>query len=324
MEIPDHWLVHAILLAGGVGVLAAGGEALIRGATRLARTLGVSTLFIGLTLVAFGTSAPEAAVTIFAGAAGASDLAVGNVVGSNIANILLILGIAALVTPLRVSRSLVRVDGPIMILVMALFLALAGLHREFGRVTGACFLAGLVLYTTFTYVLARVTGPPPDEQLAPPAGRVRRRGTNVLLVVLGVVGLVVGARLIVDGASGLATMWGVSQHIIGLTIVAVGTSLPELAATIAAARHKQPDIAVGNVVGSNIFNVLFVTGAAAVVHPLPMPEAIIWFDGPVMLAICVVFYPMAYFGGSISRWEGVILLGSYAAYLAWTVLHMAS
>lgn len=312
------WLIDVLLLVGGLAVLAAAGEALVRGAARLAQILGISTLVVGLTVVAFGTSAPEAAVSVFAAERGATDLAVANVVGSNVANILLILGLAALVRPLVVSRSLIRIDGPIMIVVLGVFMAVVMGWGEIGRWTGGVFLCGLIVYTALTYILARRTGPPEAEPPRPLTGLARRCWYNALLVVIGVAGLVYGARLIVSGASGVAQRLGVSEHIIGLTIVAVGTSLPELAATLVAARHRQADLAVGNVVGSNIFNALLVTGLAALVRPLPVNEYVIRIDGPAMVAASVVFYVIVYFGKKLTRAQGAVFLGLYVFYLVWT------
>ncbi len=314
-------VAHTLVLVAGLVVLAVGGEFLVRGAVRLARALGVSALVVGLTVVAFGTSAPEAAVTIFAasrGTAEAASLAIGNVVGSNIANILLILGFAAAIGPLAVSRRLIRFDGPIMILSAALFMALAWLTGRIDRIAGGVFVAGLIAYTAFTYYQARKNPPPANEHDEPLKGLGQHWWYNLILVAIGVGTLVGGAALIVQGASGLARAIGISDHVIGLTIVALGTSLPELATAAVAARHKQPDIAIGNIVGSNIFNVLFVTGLAALTHPLAVPEAIVCFDGPLMLAICIVFYPIVWTGQKVTRWEGLVLLAMYVSYLTWT------
>lgn len=312
------WLLYLILTILGLGVLGVGGELLVRGAGRLARSLGVSTLMIGLTVVAFGTSAPEAAVTVFAAIKDAPELAVGNIVGSNIANILLILGVAGLATPIVVSRNLIRIDGPIMILVSGLFVTVAYLHGEIAQWVGGLFLLALVGYTLVTYRLGRTRVP--EEVATVPTGLGRHWWFNGVLIVVGIGGLVGGAQLIVQGASGIASLLGVSEHVIGLTIVAIGTSLPELATAVVAARQKQPDIAIGNVVGSNIFNILFVAGLAAATRPLPVPADILRFDGPFMLFVCVMFYPLAWSGQRIVRWEGAVLLLAYIAYLGRTVM----
>jgi len=315
------WLLHTLVLLAGLALLGGSGEALVRGAARLARTLGVSTLVVGLTVVAFGTSAPEAAVTVFASAQGAGDLAIGNVVGSNIANILLVLGVAALIRPLSVSRSLIRLDGPVMIASAAALMVLAWTVGSFTRPTGVAFLVALLVYTFATYRWGRRRPSADDEQPLTEIGR--HWWFNLLLVVIGVAGLVIGARMIVSAATGLAELFGISQHIIGLTVVAIGTSLPELTTVVVAARHNQPDIAIGNVIGSNIFNVLFVIGLAALVRPLAVPQPILLLDGPAMLAVCVLFFPLVYTGRRLTRWEGGVLLAMYAGYLAWIVSRAA-
>lgn len=313
------WLTHALILAAGLLVLGVGGEVLVRGAARLARTLGVPALVVGLTIVAFGTSAPEAAVTVIAATQGATELAVGNVVGSNIANILLIIGLAALLCPLAISRSLIRVDGPVMLATAAALLIFAQRQGHITRIEGAVFVAGLVVYTIVACRLGRGEAAAGDEDSL--AGSAQRWWYDLLFVVVGIVGVVFGARLVVSGAAGLARLVGISEHVIGLTIVAVGTSLPELATSLAAARHRQADIAIGNIVGSNIFNVLFVTGLAAVVRPLAVPVSIAHVDAPLMMAVTVAFYVSLYKGGKITRWEGGVFLALYAAYLVWTALH---
>ncbi len=321
----NPWIMYVGVMAIGLVVLGLGGEFLVRGAGRLARALGVSALVVGLTVVAFGTSAPEAAVTVLAAAQGIPSLAVGNVVGSNIANILLILGIAATIAPLTVSRSLIRVDGPVMIVSAAALLSVALVAGQITRWAGVVFVMGLAVYTFMTYFLARrnypVVATASADEEKPLTGFARKSWYNLAMVVAGIGGLVYGARLIVYGASGMAGLLGVSEHVIGLTIVAIGTSLPELATTIVAARQKQPDIAIGNVVGSNIFNVLFVTGLASLARPLPVPPEILHFDGPLMLVVCVVFYPVVYTGRKVTRLEGIVLLIAYVAYLTWTAMH---
>ncbi len=310
------WLTDTIFLVAGLAILGAGGEILVRGAARLARLLGLSTLVIGLTIVAFGTSTPEAAVTVFAAAQGQSDIAVGNVVGSNIANILLIAAIAALVRPLAVAPSLLRFDGLVMLVTSAILAGVTLVGGHIGRLAGVAFVCGLVLYTAITlrWFGGPLTGEPTSE-LRPGLGR--HWWYNLALVVAGIAGLLLGARLIVTGAVGLATALGVAPHVVGLTIVAVGTSLPELATSVAAARQRQPHIALGNVVGSNTFNVLFVSGAAAIVRPLVLPGEVARLDIPLMLGVSVLFYIMLLTGRRLSRIEGAVLLALYVGYLIW-------
>lgn len=315
-------LIYAALFLGGLILLGGGGESLVRGASRLARRLGISPLVIGLTIVAFGTSAPEVAVSVLAAFRGENDIAVGNIVGSNIANTLLILGSAAALQPLRVNLNLVRFDLPVMLLVFALFMLLAIDNEQIDRWEGGLFLAGLVGYTVLTYMLARrepAKIAQEYEQAVQPSGHM---GLSIVLIVVGVAGLVGGAELIVRGAVGFAEMFGVSRRVIGLTIVAIGTSLPELATTLIAARRNQPDIAIGNIVGSNIFNILSVTGIAALFEPLYVGPETLYGDGPIMLAAAVLAASLCWKGRTIRRGHGLVLLAIYAAFLAWNVIRV--
>jgi cation:H+ antiporter len=320
-------------LVGGLVVLSVGGECLVRGAARLARALGVSALVVGLTVVAFGTSAPEIAVSISAAVQGHDDLAIANVVGSCILNTLVVLGLAASTRPLKVSRNVVMTDAPIMILALALFTffaiddvgLLAG-GKNAGEIEhwqGIFFLAALIGYLFLTYYAARRQPKVVAAEYEQSIGRARSSVFSLLLVIIGLIGLVQGANLIVLGAVGIAEALGVSQRIIGLTIVAIGTSLPEVATCVIAARREQPDIAVGNVVGSNIFNVLAVIGIASTAHPdgpLTVSWRILSFDFPVMLAAAVLLLPIIRTGRHISRPEGVLLLALYGGYITWTLL----
>ena len=313
-----EWLAFIAMFAGGLIILGAGGECLVRGAAQLARQLGVSALVVGLTIVAFGTSAPEIAVSLQAAQQGHDDLAVGNVVGSCIMNILIVLAIAALVRPLRVSRNVIRTDAPVMLFFIACFMLFAIDEHTIHRWQGIFFVIGLAVYMLYTYNEAR-RQPKIVEQEYEQELRVvpRRRLTNLLAVVIGIAGLVKGAELIRDGAVGMATLLGVSERIIGLTIVALGTSLPELATCIVAARHHQPDIAVGNVIGSNIFNVLAVIGITASFFPLDVNPQVVYLDGPVMLGVAVLVIPALRTGREVSRQDGAVFLAIFATYLAW-------
>ncbi|HVS13480.1 MAG TPA: calcium/sodium antiporter [Thermoanaerobaculia bacterium] len=314
-----------LLFLAGLVLLLGGAELLVRGASRLAVGLGISPLVVGLTVVAFGTSSPELAVSVRAALTGdgAADIAVGNVVGSNIANVLLILGLSAVIAPLAVSRQLVRLDVPIMV-GSSLLLVWMARDGSLGRLEGALLFAGVVAYTAFAIVQSRREtaerghlDPDPDEL------RGRRLAIDALLVVAGLALLVVGARWLVDGAVTLATLLGVSELIIGLTVVAVGTSLPELATSALAAWRGQRDIAVGNVVGSNTFNILSVLGASALVAPAGLavsPQARA-FDLPVMLAVAVLCVPIFFTGFRIARLEGALFLLFYGAYVAYLALH---
>ena len=309
----------------GLAALVVGAEWLVRGSARLAAAVGISPLVIGLTVVAFGTSSPELAVSVQASWSGQADLALGNVVGSNVFNVLLILGISAVITPLAVARQLLRLDVPIMIVVSALTWAL-GLDGAIGRSDGLLFVMGLVLYTGWLIrtsrreVAAEKAVSQPAESVAPTAGRVV---IDLVLIVGGLAALVLGSRWLVQGAVAFATAWGVSELIIGLTIVAAGTSLPEVAASIMAAIRGQRDIAVGNVVGSNIFNVLAVLGLSSLTSSdgVRVSAEAIDFDIPVMIAVAVACLPIFYTGGTISRWEGWLFLSYYAIYTTYLTLN---
>jgi cation:H+ antiporter len=306
----------------GLVLLIAGADLLVRGASSLAVALRISPLVIGLTIVAYGTSAPELAVSVQSGFAGQGDLALGNVVGSNIFNVLLILGLSATVAPLVVSRQLVRSDVPLMIGVSLLFLLLA-LDGSISRWDGLLLFAGAIGYTTYTIIQSRR-----EQQLqATPASTPRSGATfwlvqvGMLLVGLGM--LVLGARWLVNGAVAFAEALGVSELIIGLTIVAAGTSLPEVATSVLASLRGERDIAVGNVVGSNIFNLLSVLGLTALVSPgaIPVSGAALAFDIPVMLAVMIACLPIFFTGYVIARWEGLLFLGYYVAYTLYLILN---
>lgn len=299
----------------GLGLLFLGGEWLVRGASRLAVNMGISPLIVGLTVVAFATSAPELAVSLQAALAGQSDIAVGNVVGSNISNILLILGASALVAPLVVARQIIRIDVPMMIAAAGLAYAM-GLDGMVSRAEGLALLVLLAAYLTMA-----IRASQPQET---PAGFTRMPvHRDIALVVAGVAMLVAGANWLVDGAVTMARLLGINELIIGLTVIAVGTSLPELATSIIATRRGERDIAVGNVVGSNIFNVLAVLGLTAIFAPsgVPVPSAALAFDFPVMLAASVACLPIFLRGHEIARWEGAIFFGYYVAYTLYLLLN---
>jgi cation:H+ antiporter len=313
-----HWLAFILMFVGGLIVLGAGGECLIQGAARLARQLGISALVVGLTIVAFGTSAPEIAVSMHAAHRGQDDIAVANVVGSCIMNILIVLGIAALVRPLRVSRDVIRTDAPVMVLFSAFFMLFAIDNGVIGRGEGLFFVAALVVYTLFTYRAARSQPTAVEQEYESElATGPRSRPYSVLLLLVGLAGLVKGADLIVVGAVGIADLLGVSKRIIGLTVVALGTSLPEVATCLVAARHNHPDIAIGNVIGSNIFNILAVIGITSVFFQLDVNPQTVYFDAPVMLAVVVLALPVLRTGHEVSRREGLLFLALYGAYLGW-------
>lgn len=313
----NAWMM-ALLTAAGLGALAAGAELLVRGASRLARAAGISPLAVGLTVVALGTSAPEIAVTLSAAVTGEAEIAVGNVVGSNIFNVLAVLGFSALVSPLAVQRRIVREDAPVMVLIS---LAAAALCRDgsISRADGALLAAALAAYLWWTARRARAADSPPDHPAGADAARPLR---DSLFTLAGLVLLPLGARMLVSGASGIARELGATELVIGLTIVAAGTSLPEAATSVTAALRGERDIAVGNVVGSNIFNLLGVLGIAGLIAPSPVSVAgaALRFDIPVMLACAAACLPVSYTGYRIDRWEGAVFVGYYFAYLTFLAL----
>jgi cation:H+ antiporter len=314
-----------VLFVVGLLALLGGAELLVRGASRLAAAAHISPIVIGLTVVAFGTSAPELAVTLGSASAGQADLALGNVVGSNIFNVLLILGISAVVAPLVVAQRLVRLDVPLLVAVSILTFLLA-LDGRIGRLDGLLLFAGIIGYLLFLMRQRRAApaeiGGEADDALD--AGRGRRFGwpLDIAFIVSGLVLLVVGAGWLVDAASELATSLGLSQLVIGLTIVAAGTSLPEMATSVLASLRGERDIAVGNVIGSNLFNLLAVLGLGSLLAPdgVPVSQGALTFDMPVMIAVAVATFPVFFTGYRISRWEGAVFVGYYVAYTAYLVL----
>jgi cation:H+ antiporter len=373
-----NWLIILTMLVGGLILLVVGGELLVRGASRVAAAFGISSLVIGLTVVAFGTSAPELVVSIQAGLAGNPDIALGNVVGSNIFNVLFILGICALILPLTVSRQLVRREVPIMIGASFLLLLLV-LDDGIGMFDGLLLFVGVVSYTAWSVIQSRketAAAKPSDEPITidtiagkspfwfggavttlgvawlgwwlgwlnlPVVGLLSagtltfiggslfgKGGTttagdlahNAGFILAGLGGLVLGAEYLIDGATTIARSLGVSDLIIGLTIIAAGTSLPEVATSVIATIRKERDIAIGNVVGSNIFNILSILGISAIVTPggLSVNPEIVNFDLPVMIAVSVACLPIFFTGFTIARWEGLIFLGSYVAYTSILIL----
>jgi cation:H+ antiporter len=315
------------LLVGGLGLLVIGAEALVRGASRLAAAIGISPLVIGLTVVAFGTSSPEMAVSVQSALSGQSgaDIAMGNVIGSNIFNVLFILGLSAAIAPLIVNQQLVRVDVPLMIGVSGLLLVMA-LDGNINRLDGLMLFAGIVAYTAFAIYQGRKESKAVEAEYAREFGEKPRgawqTALNAGLAVVGLALLVLGSNWFVDGAINLARAFGVSELVIGLTIVAAGTSMPEVATSVLASLKGERDIAVGNVVGSSIFNILAVLGLSSIVAPdgINVAMAALDFDLPVMIAVAVACLPIFFTGYNIARWEGFVLLGYYVAYTAYLIL----
>jgi cation:H+ antiporter len=314
-----------VLFVVGGALLIGGAEVLVRGASRVAIGVGVSPLVVGLTVVAFATSAPELAVTVDSAYAGQASLALGSVVGSNIFNVLFIVGLSASIAPLMVAPQLVRLDVPLMILASVMVFVL-GLDGRIGRGDGLLLFAGIVAYTVFLIRRSRGESLRVQAEYEQVFGRKGRPRTswwvNVALIVVGLAMLVLGARWLVDAAVAMAAALGVSELVIGLTIVAAGTSLPEVATSVLASLRGERDIAVGNVVGSSLFNVLAVLGLGSVVAPagIPVPPGALTFDIPIMIAVAVAALPIFFTGYTIARWEGMVLLGYYAAYTLYLVM----
>jgi len=315
-----------VYLIAGLVLLVAGAEVLVRGAAKLAAQFGIPPLVIGLTVVAFGTSAPETAVSVQAALNGSGDIAIGNVLGSNIANVLLILGMTSLVAPLIVSRQLIRLDVPIMIGASLITYALAW-DGALSRLDGALLFCAVVGYTLFLIVSSRRNNAPADDEFAKEFGldaapKPYASLINAGLVIVGLALLVGGSHFLVEGAVSLARALGLSELVIGLTVIAVGTSLPELATSILAAIRGERDIAVGNIVGSNIFNLLCVLGLASLVSPSAIGVAAnaLAFDFPVMIAVALACLPIFFTGYCINRWEGLLFLAYYVAYTVYLVM----
>lgn len=310
----------ALIIVGLVGLML-GGELLVRGAVSAAKAFGISPMVIGLTLVGFGTSTPELVTSLQAALAGSPGIAIGNVVGSNIGNVLLILGIAALIAPIAVDPAALKRDGAVMIAATALCMG-AVVVGQVDRLAGALLVVGLAVYLTVTLLLERRASKSPSadvyaaESEAVP-GPDYSLGWSLLLALGGLIITILGARFLVSGAVTAAQAIGLSEAVIGLTIVAIGTSMPELVTSVIAVRKGQGDVALGNVIGSNIFNILGILGVTALVQPMVVPAQIIEFDMWVLAASAVLLVVFARTGRRISRLEGAVMLALYVAYLAW-------
>ncbi len=316
--IPGDMLVAVASIVGGMIVLMVGAEALVRGASRLALRLGITPLVVGLTVVAFGTSTPEMATSVIAQTEGKADVALGNIVGSNIANVGLILALCGLIAPLPVQAVTVRRDLPALLVTTGAFVAIF-LRGWLGRLEGAILLGALAVFIVY-----QVRGSRREPQVveAEYAEAVEVKGRHwptwlcALAILVGLALLAGGGKLLVDGAVVLARRIGLSERVIGLTIIAVGTSLPELAASVVAVLRKEVDVAVGNVLGSNLFNILGIGGVVAIVAPARPPEAMLALDLPVLVVSAVATSIFLWTRRSLSRAESVLLLVGYAAYVA--------
>ena len=308
-------LFSAFVMLGGLVLLATGAEGLVRGSTALALRFGVTPLVVGLTVVSFGTGSPELFVSIQAALKGESGLALGNVVGSNISNIAFLLGLSYLARPMTVRSELIKREVPLMIAI-TLLLCLLLLDGMLSRLEGLLLVAGSIGYTTYAYIAARrdrsaVIAEQFEEALVESR---RAAWLDVLFVVIGFVLLLGGANVLLIGAMNIAEQFGVSQVVIGLTIVAIGTSLPELAASVVASTRREPDVAFGNAIGSNILNILLILGVAAVIRPIET-QGLRIFDIGVLVASAVILLPLMWRGWVLNRWEGGFLVASYVVYL---------
>jgi len=305
-----------LMLAAGLVLLVVGADVLIKGAARLAASFGIPTLVIGLTVVAFGTSAPELAVSVKAAFTGEAELAIANVIGSNIFNVLFILGVAALITPLVISKQLIRQDVPIMVGISMLLVWMIQ-DNQLQRSEAALLFAGLIAYTFFLFWQGKKQGQDNvDEEVEEMLKTPHPLWQNILFFLVGLVLLVLGARWLVESAVALATSWGINQAVIGLTIVAIGTSLPEVVTSVVASLRGERDIAVGNVVGSNIFNILCVLGLSGTISPTPLlaGDQLANLDIPVMLGVALLCVPFFFAGSMVNRIEGALFLSCYVAY----------
>ncbi len=321
--------LSALFCVFGFAMLYYGAEWLVKGSSSLAKSLGVTPVVIGLTVVAFGTSAPELVVSVVSSIQGKSMIAVGNVVGSNICNIALVLGMSAVFQPITCHAQVVKRDIPIM-MGISLYLLLLSLNSTIGRFEGATLFGGIILYTFFNYYNARKESARGANEEAvmsqlglEEVGFMASRGKQILFIGVGICGVVLGAQLVVDSAVKIMTVLGVSEKFIGLTIVAFGTSLPELATSVVAAIKREMDISIGNLVGSNVFNILSVVGAASLIRPIPIPGGFfhsgLVIDYLVMIFISALPWFMMRKSYTVTRRDGLILLSCYVGYLAYLI-----
>ena len=307
-----------------------GANLLVKGSSSLAQSLNLAPLVIGLTVVAFGTSAPELVISVVSSIKDKSMIAVGNVIGSNICNIALVLGVAALIHPIKGHRSVIRRDIPIM-LGISLYLLLISLNSKIGRLEGASLFGGIIVYTLFNYYMAIKEsrqefsdGSVAFESAVKEIEYVPSRTRQILLIVVGITGVIVGAEILIDAAVIIMKKFGFDEKFIGLTIVALGTSLPELATSVVAALRKEMDISIGNLVGSNVFNILSVLGAASLIRPIPIPggfiESGLLIDYLVMMFISFLPWLMMRKTSIVTRKDGLILLSCYIGYVVYLIL----
>jgi cation:H+ antiporter len=316
-------ILSIFLVLVGLGILIVGGESLVRGASSIAKRLKVAPIVIGLTIVAFGTSAPELAVNLFSAFQGSVDIAVGNVIGSNIANILLILGISALIRTIRVQKNTTWKEIPLALLAVLLVFVMANDRLFDGasanvltRTDGLALMGIFAIFMYYTFGIAKASGDADKDEV-----KMYSTLISILLIIGGLIGLVFGGKLLVDNAIVLAQLAGMSQALIGLTIVAVGTSLPELVTSIIAVRHGHDDLAVGNIVGSNIFNILWILGLTSTILPLPISDAV-QADILVNVGATILLFLFMFIGTKhrLNRWQGVMFVLMYVGYVGYLVM----
>jgi len=309
------WGLSIVALISGLIFLSGGAEALTNGAVRIAHRLGVSPMVIGLTIVAFGTSTPEMGVSISAALSGSHDITMGNIVGSNIANIGLILGIGAVLTPLKIGLRMLKIEVPLLIVISVAIWVLAA-EWHLGRLAGLLLLSVFTAYCLTLYWHSKKESYAVHTEFEEALSDKNFFGLDFLLIIAGLVGLILGSKLLVWGAESIAGYLGISELVVGLTLTAVGTSLPELATTVAAARKGQGDLILGNVVGSNLANLCLVIGVTACITPIKINPAILYRDFPVMVALTLILLPVMRIGMKVSRWDGAVLLILYGLYIA--------
>lgn len=308
-----HMLIELVLLVIGFAMLIKGADIFVEGAAGIAAKFGISQLVIGLTIVAMGTSAPEAAVSIAAAFKGTADITIGNVVGSNIMNILVILGVTAVIVAVAVQQSTVRYEIPFVILVTIVLLVMGALDGKIGRLDGVILWALFIVYLIYLFLMAKHGREEEETQMDAPVWKL------LLFVVIGAALIVIGADVSVDAASEIARVIGLSERFIGLTIVALGTSLPELCTSVVAARKGNADLAIGNIVGSNIFNILFVVGTTALIIPVPFNPAFV-IDTAVAIGAAVLLWICVFRKKKLTRPGGILMLAAYAGYFAYLMM----
>jgi cation:H+ antiporter len=312
-----------LLLTAGLVLLTIGGELLVRGSSKIAVILGISPLVIGLTVVAFGTSAPELAVSISSAIKKQPDLVIGNVVGSNIFNVLFILGVSALITPLIVAQKLIKIEIPLLI-ASSLAVLLFSTNRMIGRIEGLVLFIGVIVYTYLVIKESRKEGREIKDEYSKEFAYQEKKSSgwflNAVFITVGLILLIFGSQLLVDSAVDISRFLGLSELVIGLTVISAGTSLPEVATSVIASIKGERDIAVGNIVGSCIFNLLAVLGLTSLIFPVNVTQAAVTFDIPIMTATAIASLPILFSGYLISRWEGGLFLFYYFAYTLYLIL----